>query len=152
MICPYRYRSPLAPAAAADIDRLPPPDLDRIVRIYREIAAQSDIMIVEGAGGLAVPVTWNRNYADLARVLDLDAVVVVANRLGCLNAATLTFHYAKGKGVALAGYVLNDTEAEPTPATLSNETSLRRMRDVRYLGHVRFKEPVSRQVIDALLG
>lgn len=150
-ICPYRYRSPLAPAVAADVDHLPPPDLDRIARIYREIAAQSDTVIVEGAGGIAVPITWDRSYADLARVLDLDAVVVVANRLGCLNAAALTFHYARSKGVTLAGYVLNDTDARPTPAMLSNEATLRRMADVRYLGHVRFKEPVAVEVIDALL-
>lgn len=152
MVCPYRYRSPLAPAAAAEIDRLPPLDIDEIVRIYRHIAEQSDVMIVEGTGGLAVPITWERNYADLARILDLDAVVVVANRLGCLNAAMLTFHCAKSRGVELAGFILNDTEAQSTPATVSSEASLRRMTDVRCLGRVRFKEPVRREIIDALLG
>lgn len=152
MVCPYRYPSPLAPPAAAEVDHLAPPDLDEIARIYWQIAERSDIMIVEGVGGLTVPITWERNYADLARILDLDAVVVVANRLGCLNAAMLTFHYAKSRGVPLAGYVLNDTEAQSTPATLSNEASLRRMTEVRCLGRVRFKEPVRREVIDALLG
>lgn len=151
-ICPFRYQSPLAPAAAAEVDHLPPPDIDAIVGCYREIAAESEIMIVECAGGLSVPITWQKSYSDLARILDLDAVVVVANRLGCLNAAMLTFHYAKSRGIVLAGYILNDVEAQSTPATLSNESSLRRMTDVRCLGRVRFKEPVRRDVIDALLG
>lgn len=152
LICPFRYRSPLAPAAAAEADKLPPPDLDVIIRAFREIAAQSDVVIVEGAGGLAVPITWEMDYARLARALDLDAVVVVGNRLGCLNAALLTLHYALGRGLRVTGYVLNDTVADPTPATLSNEASLSRLTDVPYLGRVRFKAPVSLGIIDAVLG
>ncbi len=152
LICPYRYRSPLAPAAAAEADKLPPPDLDLVIRAFREIAAQSDVVIVEGAGGLAVPITWETDYARLARALDLDAVVVVGNRLGCLNAALLTFHYALGRGLRVTGYVLNDTVADPTPATLGNEASLSRLTDVPYLGRVRFNEPVSLGIIDAVLG
>src|SRR5271170_2637 len=81
LICPFRYRLPLAPAAAAQAEGKPLPDLDRIKDSFSEIAASSDIVLVEGAGGLAVPITWDLNYADLARELDLEIVVVVANRL-----------------------------------------------------------------------
>lgn len=152
LVCPYRYRSPLEPAAAAEMDRRPPPDLDEIARAYREIAQQSDLVIVEGAGGIMAPLRWGKDYADLARLLGLEVVVVAANRPGCVNAAMLTFHYAKSRGLSLAGYVLNDTGPASTPSMPANEDSLRRMTEVPYLGRVRCKEPVKRTIIDALLG
>lgn len=146
----YRYRSALAPAAAAEADGLAPPDLDEIATAYRKIAARSDIVIVEGAGAIAVPIVWGKDYADLARKLALEAVVVVGNRPGCLNAAMLTFHYARSRGLAMAGWILNDVEPAQ-PAAETNEASIRRMSDVRFLGRVRFKQPVPRDIIDPLL-
>src|SRR5208337_2855164 len=89
VICPYRYPSPLAPAAAAEIDGLAPPDPEQIRRLLERIAMDSDVVLVEGAGGIAVPLRWNFNYADLAAALDLEVILVIANRLGCLNSALL---------------------------------------------------------------
>src|SRR5579864_5387677 len=110
IICPYRYRSPLAPAAAAEADGLPPPDPQRIVSLFERIAADSDVVMVEGAGGIAVPLTWDFNYADLAAALGLEIILVVANRLGCLNAAMLSIDYATRRNLRVAGYILNDAE------------------------------------------
>lgn len=151
IVCPYRYRSPLAPAAAADIDSLPPPDLTRIKSCFDEIASASDIVLVEGAGGLAVPITWDTDFADLAALLDLELIVVIANRLGCLNAALLTFRYAASKGLRVAGWLLNDTEPATTPAALSNAASLARLTEVPGLGTMRYKEPLSLSIVEKLL-
>ncbi len=152
LICPYRYRAPLAPAAAAEADQAPAPDLQALARAFREIAGVSDIVIVEGAGGLAVPLTWGMDYAGLACTLGLDLIVVVGNRLGCINAALLTFHYALARGLRIAGYILNDHEPGETPAMLGNAASLRRLTDVPYLGRIRFKEPMGLRIIDGVLG
>src|ERR1700730_16735733 len=53
LICPYRYRSPLAPPAAAEAENVAPPDLLKIAEAYRKIAARSDFVIVEGTGAIA---------------------------------------------------------------------------------------------------
>ncbi len=151
LVCPYRYPSPLAPARAAEADRLAPPDPEHIERCFRQIAALSDFVIVEGAGGITVPLKWNFNYADLALGLGLEVVLVVGNRLGCLNATILTVHYAKAKGIDLRGLLLSDVEPEATPATETNADSLKRLLDVPYLGRIRHKEPVSLAIIDAIL-
>ncbi len=151
LVCPYRYPSPLAPARAAEADRLAPPDPQQIERCFREISAQSDFVIVEGAGGITVPLDWNFNYADLARGLGLEVVLVVGNRLGCLNATVLTVHYAKARGLDLRGVVLSDVEPEATPATETNTDSLKRLLDVPYLGRIRHKEPVSLAIIESIL-
>ena len=149
LVCPYRYRSTLAPAAAAEADKLAPPDLDEIANAYRKIAARSDLVIVEGTGGIGTPLLWGKDFADLARILALEAVIVVENR-SCINAAMLTFHYARSRGLAIAGWILNDVEPA-APAAETIEASIRRISDVRFLGRVRFKQPVPREVIDPLL-
>jgi dethiobiotin synthetase len=151
LICPYRYRSRLAPAAAADIDHLPPPDLADIARCFREIAAGSDAVLVESAGGIATPITWDSDFADLASLLGLELIVVVGNRLGCLSAAVLTLKYAESHGLTTAGYVLCDIEAGASPAAETNEASLMRLISAPYLGRMRYREPLAKAIVELLL-
>lgn len=157
LICPYRYRSPLAPPAAAEAENVAPPDLLEIAEAYRKIAARSDFVIVEGTGAIATPIAWGtphsrpKDSTDLARALNLDIVIVSANRLGCLNASMLTIHHVQSRGVGIVGMVLNDVDAASSSASETNQESLRKMTDVPILGRVRFKQPVTREIIDALL-
>jgi|SRR5215469_9264476 len=152
LIAPFRYRSPLAPAAAAEIDALPAPDFDRIVECFRTIASESDLVIVEGVGGIAVPISWNRNFADLAALLGLEVLVVIGNRLGSLNLAALTLKYADTRGLKIAGYLLNDLDPATSLAADTNEASLARLTRAPALGRVRFREPLSKTIVEKLLG
>ncbi len=151
LICPYRYRSRLAPPAAAEADGVAPPDLDEIAEGYRKVAARSDFVIVEGTGGIATPIRWGKDSTDLARRLNLDIVIVAGNRSGCLNASMLTIHRARSRGLGIVGVILNDVDAASSPAAETNLESLRKMTEVRVLGRVRFKQPVTREIIDGLL-
>ena len=151
LICPYRYRSPLAPAAAAEAEGVAPPDLFEIADAYRRIAAHSDFVIVEGIGGLGTPLAWGKDSTDLARMLNLDLAIVAANRPECPNASMLTIHHARSRGLGIVGVILNDVDATASPASETNQESLRRMTDVAILGRVRFKQPVTRDLIDTLL-
>ncbi len=137
--------------AAAGVDGLAPPDPERIGRLFERIAADSDVVLVEGAGGLAVPLTWNFNYADLAAALGLEIIVVVANRLGCLNSTVLSIDYATRRHLRVRGYILNDTEPVSSPAARSNAESLRHLTDVPALGFVRYKEPLVLEIVTRLL-
>jgi dethiobiotin synthetase len=151
LVCPYRYRAPLAPPAAAEADGAPPPDLEQIVGAYRRIEANADVMIVEGAGGLMVPITWEKNYADLALLLDLELVLVIANRLGAINAALLTLDYAARRGLRIAGYALSDVEPGSSPAMETNSHSLARLSAVTRLGHTRHRAPLDPTIVQRLL-
>lgn len=150
IVAPYRYRSPLAPAAAAELDAIAPPDFAKIGECYRTIRDASGVAIVEGAGGIAVPIRWQRDFADLARLLDLEVVVVIGNRLGCLNAAVLTLKYAESRGLRIAGYILNDVEPARSPAAQTNESSLAHLTPAPRLGRVRYREPLGKSIVDKL--
>src|SRR5580700_6054951 len=151
LICPYRYATPLAPAAAAVLESREPPDLRRIAAIYERLAADRDVMLVEGAGGLAVPITWRENYTDLARLLNLELILVVGNRLGCINGTVLSLEYAAQRGVGVRGYILNDLEAESSPAVQTNAGSLESLLPGRCLGVMRYGHPLSVEAGERLL-
>jgi len=151
LICPYRYRSTLAPAAAAGIDRLPPPELANIARCFGEIAADNDVMLVESAGGVAAPITRDSDFADLAAMLGLEVIVVVGNRPGCAQATTLTIQRCESRGLKVAGYILCDCEPTASSATDDTEASLKRIATVPYLGRMRHREPLARTIVEKLI-
>jgi dethiobiotin synthetase len=122
-ICPYQFREPLAPSVAAEREgrRI---DVDRLMNIYRQISAAHDITLVEGAGGLMVPLLPSYTYADLANALKLPVIVVAANKLGVLNHLLLTLEHASCKGLGVLGYILNETERAPSLAAETNREAL----------------------------
>lgn len=151
LICPYRYTAPLAPAAAADVEGAEPPDLKRIAAIHRQLSAAHDALLVEGAGGIAVPITWRENYADLALALDLELILVVGNRLGCINATVLSLTYASQRGVRIKGYILNDIEAESSPAVRTNARSLAALLPFECLGVMKYGQTLPVEICRRVL-
>ena len=134
-ICPYRLKDPLAPAVAAARAGVAI-DVGRIEALYKEISAKRDVTIVEGAGGLLVPLLAHYTYADLARLLKLPVIVVAANRLGALNHLLLTLEHASCRGLRVLGYVLNHTDPQPSLAAETNRDALRCLTAVPCLGEI----------------
>jgi dethiobiotin synthetase len=151
LMCPYRYHSATSPPAAAELDSQPQPELERISDCFDRIAAASDLVLVESTGGLAEPITWQSDFADLAAALDLEVIVVIANRLGAINSALLTLRYAASKGLRVAGWILNDLEPAVRPGDPTTVKTLSRLTDTSCLGTMRFKEPLSIEVVEKLL-
>ena len=125
-ICPYRFRTPVAPWVAAEREGNPI-DPQRLEGCYRELAASHDIVLVETAGGIRVPITAGFDYADLARMLDLPVLVVAGSKLGVINHTLLTLASLESAGLAVAGCVLNHCTPEQSPAIETNEKTLRRL-------------------------
>lgn len=134
-ICPYRLPEPLAPSIAAERAgiRL---DIDHLSSIYRDISNSHDITLVEGAGGLMVPLLPSFTYADFAGLLRLPVLVVAANKLGVINHLLLTLEHAACKGLMTLGYVLNSNQPETSPAVETNREVLAGLTGVACLGEV----------------
>jgi dethiobiotin synthetase len=153
LLCPYRYRAPLhLPADAAER-----PDFIEIAEAYRRIAARSEYMIVEGFNAIATPIAWAtpdsraKDTIDLARTLNLDVVIVARNGPGCLNASRPAIEHAQSRGVGIVGIILNDVDATLPVTADTNLESLRKLTEAPILGRVRFKQPVTREIVDAIL-
>ena len=107
LVCPVMLREPLAPSVAADIEGKAI-DLGIIRNAYLELEKRHDIVIVEGAGGIAVPVKDNFLYSDLIKCLCLPAIIVARAGLGTINHTFLTVEYAKTCGISVTGVIIND--------------------------------------------
>jgi dethiobiotin synthetase len=122
LICPQRYLEPLAPSVAARRANQPL-DWEAISRSIRIMSADSDVMIVEGVGGLMVPMDEKHLVLDLARMLSAPAVVVARASLGTINHTLLTVRTLKEAGVRVAGVVVNQYPADL--AGIAEETNPR---------------------------
>jgi dethiobiotin synthetase len=122
-ICPYPLRDSLAPSVAAERAGVSI-DIDRLMNVFSEISVDHDITIIEGAGGLMVPLLPSYTYADFAKVLKLPLIVVAANKLGMINHLLLTLEHASCKGLSVLGYVLNQIESQPSLAAETNREAL----------------------------
>ncbi|MCI0667458.1 MAG: dethiobiotin synthase [Methylococcaceae bacterium] len=119
---PYAFAPPVSPHIAA-IQAGREICLDLITRQYGLLRAQSQFVIVEGAGGWEVPLNSAERVSDLARILGLPVLLVVGLRLGCLNHALLTASAIRNSGCDLIGWVGN--RIDPAfPCVKENITTL----------------------------
>lgn len=103
---PVRYRQPLSPNVAASIEKKEV-DLDQIRKAYRELQSYYDFIIVEGVGGLMVPLTRDYYVANLIREFNLPMVVVARSGLGTINHTLLTIDAAIVRGFDVKGIIFN---------------------------------------------
>jgi dethiobiotin synthetase len=133
LITPYTLLEPLAPALAAEHEGRVI-DLDHIVCCYHTLAREHDIMLVEGAGGLLVPLTEQENFLDLAARLDLPVLIVARNILGTINHTALTAIVASQR-CRVAGIILNNLSATIEDVSqVSNAEALQRWGHAPLLG------------------
>ena len=128
-ICPYRFQPPLAPWVAAEQSGVAI-DPGHLELCYKALAASSDVVLVETAGGILVPLREDFHYADLALLLHLPVLVVVGSKLGAINHARLTLEFLRAAGLRTIACVLNHPFQETSDATDTNEATLRSLASV----------------------
>jgi dethiobiotin synthetase len=116
---PYCFEPAVSPHIAAKEAGIEV-DTTLIRHRYEALAAASDWVVVEGAGGWFAPINEHQTMADLAWALSVPALLVVGLRLGCLNHAQLTRLGIESQGVTLVGWVANGVD----PAMARSEENL----------------------------
>ena len=130
-----RYPEPLAPATAARRAGIPPVTPAQVSSVARELAAEHDVVLIEGAGGLLVPLDGTGGtLADVAAALDASVLVVVAAGLGTLNHTALTAEVLRIRGLSCAGIVIGAWPAKPDLAARCNLTDLPAVTGLPLLG------------------
>jgi dethiobiotin synthetase len=106
LINPYRFRQPLAPSVAAELEGV---KINRktIFSAYNRLSKKYDLTIVEGAGGIMVPVYRTYLFLDLINDLRLPVVVVSRPGLGTINHTLLTIEAARARRIEVAGVIIN---------------------------------------------
>ena len=109
-ICPYSFELPVAPLAAAQSEgqTINP---DTIKKVYRLLSGRYDCMVVEGIGGVHVPITTSSDVMDLIKQLRLSVILVGRSGLGGINHALLTIEALRRKHIHIIALVLNRTHS-----------------------------------------
>jgi dethiobiotin synthetase len=135
-LTPIALRLPLAPGVAAELEGVEV-DLERVAAAFRELAGSYEFFVVEGAGGLYVPLIGTRFLVlDLIRWLHLPLLVVARASLGTINHTALTVLAARRAGLPVAGVVLNRFPDHPSLAEETNPELIEAITEVAVLGRV----------------
>lgn len=105
-IRPYHFKAALAPGLAAELEKKTL-KLSKIASAYKKLQKGQDGVLVEGAGGLMVPLAGEALVADLASQLGLPLLIVARPGLGTINHSLLTLAEARRRGLKVAALVLN---------------------------------------------
>lgn len=138
-VCPFRFRNPVAPAVAAEMED-GAFSFREALRIFETIRAAHPVTLVEGAGGLLVPFESSRTTADLALEMGLPVLIVARIGLGTINHTGLTVEAARSRGLEVMGVVFNRCESPethpPGPDEAHNPATVSRLFDVPVLGNI----------------
>jgi dethiobiotin synthetase len=138
IVNPYLFREAIAPHIAAE-HKGTKIEIPVIVDAYQALAKAADIVLVEGAGGLLVPIDACRDMADVAVALGLPVILVVGMRLGCINHALLTRLALAERGLQLAAWVANQVDPDML-AYEENLATLSKRLDAPLLAELPFME------------
>lgn len=106
LVNPYRFSKPLAPYVAAVFEGRKV-GISRIMKAFQVLKQRHEYMIVEGAGGLMVPITKKHTYLDLAQDMGLPVLIVARPGLGTINHTFLTLSALRARRIPIAGVVIN---------------------------------------------
>jgi dethiobiotin synthetase len=135
---PYRFRTSAAPLVAASAEGAAI-DPQRIVAAFQALSARYDCLLVEGIGGVMVPITKEFFVVDLIGMMQLSVLIVSPVSLGSINHSLLTVHALHARGISVLGFIFNnsippqtDAEIHRTIPTILQITGLRSFGELPY--------------------
>ncbi|MBM4763028.1 dethiobiotin synthase [Bacillus sp. B15-48] len=132
-ITPFQFNNPLAPYVAGKLEGKVV-KMEEIVTYWEKIREKHRFFIVEGAGGISVPLGEGFLVSDLIKVLKLPIIIVARPNLGTFNHTFLTVQYAKSLNIPIVGIVINGINDFPGLAEKTNPDLIEKLCGVPVLG------------------
>lgn len=133
IISPYTFESPVAPEVAAMLEHVNI-DTSIIDKIFQRLKKSHDLVVIEGAGGVLVPIKENFFFADLIQKWNAPTLIVSRLGLGTINHTLLTNHLLQERGVKVLGVILNNTDGLGDLPAQTNPDILKKYLNVPILG------------------
>lgn len=107
-INPFFYTVPSAPFLASKFLNAPEVNIDTASRFFQRLSVKHEFMIVEGIGGILVPLTKNEKVADFAKLLNIPVIIVSSSNVGTINHTLLTTAACTMYNLDVIGIVINE--------------------------------------------
>lgn len=135
LINPYCFPIPAAPIVSAKYARQKI-SISKILSDYRKLSKSHDFMIVEGAGGLLVPIEKKYTMADLVKDMKLPLLIVARGSLGTINHTLLTVSFAQSQKLPIFGIIINHTEPVRSISQKRVTQIIEQFTDIPVLGEI----------------
>jgi dethiobiotin synthase len=146
-MCPYLYEPACSPHLAGRMARHSP-QIPTIVAAARRLASDHDAAVVEGAGGVLVPIDEQHTMLDLMAALGLPVLLVARGALGTINHTLLSIRAIRSAGLTLLGVVVNDPQPterdfvrQDNPAAIRQFGEVEILADIPYIAGLRAPDP-----------
>jgi dethiobiotin synthetase len=153
-VCPYVFRLPMAPLSAARAEGATV-RVATIMRAFRTLQSRHEVVLVEGVGGVYVPITSSLDVSDLIYRMKLPVIVVGQSGLGGINHALLTLHALRQRKIPIVALVLNQHRPVHTKTARAQEQStvslLRRLAGVPVVSSLPYSPSVNRNWNESLI-
>lgn len=149
---PFFYTLAASPLVASQLKRGPPVSIEKALQVLQNLARKHDFMIVEGIGGIMVPLTENEFVADFARRAGLPVVIVSTPILGTLNHTLLTIMACKEFGINIKGIIMNKMPKKPSIVEQKAPEVIEKLTGIRILGTLPFSKCMNHTGVGKMLG
>ncbi len=142
LVTPIKFENPVSPLVASRLEDIEI-DMDRIFKIFETLKKKYDYLLVEGVGGLMVPITQVKRkktksfyfVRDLIKDMNLDAIVVCRPTLGTINHTLLTVEALNNKKIPIKGFIINYSNLIKNDISeKTNPDILREILEIPFLG------------------
>jgi len=141
-VAPCILKFPASPHLAAKLENLGI-DISSIEKSYKRLADDFETVLVEGAGGILVPVNEEVLVVDIVQKLNLSVLIVAENRLGAINQTLMTVGELKARGINILGIIFNQVSKEESEIVLKdNPKIVEKFSQVEVLGELPFVKKV----------
>ena len=135
IISPYVLAPSLSPHLAAKIENRKI-NINNIIDIIQNLSQKCDLLIIEGIGGIMVPLTYSYNILNLIKDLNSELIIVAANKIGVLNHTLLTCLAAKFMKIEPLGFILNNLPSYQDESTPFNKDELIKLTSLKCWGDI----------------
>jgi len=134
----YIFKDPVSPHLASERENIPI-EADKIKSDYQSHLAAYDFVVMEGSGGIAVPLDYSgTTIMDVLDFKSFPSILVVSPLLGTLNHTVLTYHFMDKKGSAPGGFVMAHVSEGLLDIVDNNIQTIKEITGMKYFGNVKF--------------
>ena len=148
---PFFYSIAASPLVASELKHGAPVDIKKAVQHLKKLGRKHHFLIVEGIGGIMVPLTENESVAGFAKLIDLPVVIVSTAKLGTVNHTLLTVLACKKFGLKITGIILNKTSKKPDIVEQKTAEVLEKLTHIKVLAVIPFSQGVNYTSIGKVL-
>ncbi|MER5175937.1 MAG: dethiobiotin synthase [Candidatus Nitrosocosmicus sp.] len=149
---PYFYKLSASPYMASKILKIKPPSITIAFNKFKYLKKKYNFIVVEGIGGIMVPLNQKYNLVDFIKLTGLSLIIVATPKIGTLNHTLLTVQICKDYNIPIRGIIFNKMPEKPsivektTPSFIEKLTNIPVLGIIPYYNNIKFNDSTFKKI------